>query len=154
EILGMIFETDTLAPYNDSPLPLQNDADAGISNRYARGDHVHPTDGLVTKTMVGAPGGVASLDETKKVPDGQIGKGEPGGVAPLDENNLVPKTHLPPVEIDFQAIFEGMKSNLEFVEVPSCFKKRAARLVDFARRGGRRRHARPGRRIGHRFFGQ
>ncbi len=121
EILGMIFETDTLAPYNDLPLPLQELADPGISNRYARGDHVHPCDGLVTVFMVGAAGGVASLDEKGHVPDEQLAKGEPDGGAPLDGDGLVPKRHLPPFDVN--VVIEAMKNNLEFVEMRSCFQR-------------------------------
>lgn len=103
EILGMIFETDTLSPYNDLLLPLQKEADPGISNRFARGDHVHSWDGLVTVAMVGMPDGVASLG-----PDG-----------------IVPKTQLPPMEIDVEQIVNYLVGGheLEFLEQNSPFPR-------------------------------
>lgn len=61
-------------------------------------DHINEMVDELTNA-VGAPGGLASLDEDGKVPEESIpavfAKGEPGGVAELDETGKVPESQLP-----------------------------------------------------------
>ena len=69
---GVEVPSQLVSGSNATPL-MDGEADAGTDNKYARGDHRHPSDETkVSISVVGEANGVASLDETGKVPQEQL----------------------------------------------------------------------------------
>ncbi len=64
---------------SDSTPAALGSASAGTADAAARGDHVHPTTGLVLSSEKGAANGVASLGADGKVPEAQLPEMSGGG---------------------------------------------------------------------------